>query len=145
MTTNALWLIAALLVLGLLPLLLLYRLGSLRVPLVMARKIHPRDIALSRDAWPEQVTKVSNAFDNQFQLPVLFAVGGLLALQFGPNLVELVLAWLFVLLRYVHALIHITDNHVIRRFQVFTGGLLVLTLFWLELTLRWVQSLAGGA
>ena len=33
-----------------------------------------RDIALRQPAWPERATKISNCFDSQFQLPLLFYV-----------------------------------------------------------------------
>ena len=39
-----------------------------------------RDIALGGDAWPARVRKISNAFQNQFELPVLFYLLVVLAL-----------------------------------------------------------------
>jgi hypothetical protein len=144
MTGNALWLIASLLVLGILPLALVWRLGFIRVPMIMAGKVAIRDIALSRDGWPEQERKVSNAFDNQFQLPVLYAVAALLALHMGPGLIELVLGWLFVVSRYVHAGVHITSNHIFRRFQAYLFGLVMLSALWLWLILRWFGLMLAG-
>lgn len=144
MTGNALWLIASLLILGVLPLALVYRLGAIRVPMVMSGKVRIRDIALSREAWPDEAKKVSNAFDNQFQLPVLYAIAVMLALEFGPGLVELVLGWLFVLSRIVHVAIHITSNHIFRRFQAYLAGLVCLTLLWAWLIVRWCGLLLAG-
>ena len=113
--------------------------GVERVPRVARGEIAVKDIAVERDAYPLKARLLSNSFDNQFQLPVLFYVAALLALWSGSaGWVELVLAWLFVALRYVHAAIHVTTNRVYRRFALYTAGLVVLALLWLWLVLRLV-------
>jgi hypothetical protein len=114
-------------------------LGFERVPRVARGEIAVRDIATAGDAYPLRARLLSNNFDNQFQLPVLFYVAGLLSLwSGGAGWVELVLAWLFVALRYVHAAIHVSSNRVYRRFGAYTAGLVVLGLLWLWLVLRLV-------
>lgn len=127
------WLIAAMLAQGALALGLAWYLGFIRIPMILKGEVKVRDIALSRDGWPERERKVSNALDNQFQLPLLFYAGCIVAVFLGPTWFDLVLAWAFVVTRYVHAAIHITDNNVVRRFWAYTAGLAVLTLFWLVL------------
>ena len=110
-----------------------------RVPRVMRGEIAIKDIAVDRAAYPLKARLLSNNFDNQFQLPVLFYVAGLLALwSGGAGWVEVILAWLFVALRYIHAAIHVTTNRVHRRFTVYSAGLVVLALMWLWLVLRLV-------
>jgi len=136
MTGNSLWLIFAMLAQGVLALALLWHLGMHRIPMVLRGKVRIEDVALDKEAWPERARQASNAFDNQFQLPVLFYVGCLVALAFGATLFEVVLAALFVLSRYVHAAIHITSNHVMRRFQAYVAGFAVLSVFWGELLVR---------
>lgn len=136
MATGALWLIAAILAQGALALGLLWYLGTIRLPMVMKGEVRIDDIALERKAWPKREWQASNAFDNQFQLPVLFYVGAGLALYFGPTAFEVVLAWLFVVTRYVHAFVHVTDNHVIRRFAAYFAGLAILCVLWLDLVVR---------
>ena len=112
-----------------------------RVPRVARGEIAAGDIAVDRDAYPLQARLLSNSFDNQFQLPVLFYVAVLLALwNGGAGWVEAVLAWLFVALRYVHAAIHVTVNRVDQRFAVFAAGLVVLALLWVWLVLRLILS-----
>lgn len=137
----AFWLIAAILAQGALALGLLWYLGAIRIPMVMKGEVRIDDIALERKGWPKREWQASNAFDNQFQLPVLFYVGAGLALYFGPTLLEIVLAWLFVVSRYAHAFVHVTDNHVIRRFAAYLIGLLLLCAFWLDLAVRLVLAL----
>ena len=132
----ATWLIAAILAQGALALGLLWYLGTIRIPMVLKGEVRIDDIALDRQGWPKREWQASNAFDNQFQLPVLFYVGAGLALYFGPTLIEVGLAWLFVITRYVHAFVHITDNHVVRRFAAYFAGLALLCVFWLDLIVR---------
>jgi hypothetical protein len=140
---NALWLIGAMLLQGGLALGLLWYLGFVRIPLVTRGEVRMDDIALDRSGWPERVQKVSNAFDNQFQLPVLFYVACLVAISFGTTLIEVLLAFAFVVTRYVHALIHITTNNVPRRFAAYTAGLVLLCLFWVDLLVRLLLVAAG--
>ncbi len=125
----------------LLTVVILVWMGRERVPRVMRGEIAMADIAVERTAYPLRARLLSNSFDNQFQLPTLFFVGVLLALQTGgTGWVEATLAVLFVGLRVVHAAIHVTSNHVLRRFTAYTAGLAVLALFWLWLVLRILLS-----
>ena len=110
----------------------------------MNGKIAVRDIALSREPWPDKAKQAANAFDNQFQLPVLLFVAGFAVLYLGPTLFEVVLAWLFVLSRIVHAAIHVTSNHVIRRFWAYVFGYGVLIAFWLDLLARLLVAFVGS-
>ena len=96
-----------------------------------------RDIALGQLAWPEQPTKVSNCFNSQFQLPLLFYVLVILAwITKQADLIFVVMAWIFVILRFAHAYIHTTSNHVPTRFKVFGAGMLVLLVMWIIFAVR---------
>jgi len=111
--------------------------GMERVPRVMRGEIAVADIAVDRTAYPLRARLLSNNFDNQFQLPVLFYVACLLSLIVGgTGWAEVLLAALFVVLRYGHAAIHVTSNNVLHRFGVYFAGLVVLALLWLWLVLR---------
>ena len=94
------------------------------------RAVDRARLALHADAWPEPVQQVNNNLRNQFELPVLFYVLVLLILQIGrPALAAVVLAWLFVVLRYVHAWVHVGRNVVPLRRNVFAlGAIAVLGL-----------------
>lgn len=116
---------------------LLVLMGRERVPRVMSGEIKEADIAVDRTAYPLKARLLSNSFDNQFQLPVLFFVGALVALHLGTiSWLETVLAWAFVILRYAHAAVHVTTNRLYQRFALYTTGLAVLVIFWLWLVLR---------
>ena len=140
MTATAAWLIAAVLVEGAIALVLLWMLGAIRVPLVTSGKMPVAQIALSREPWPEHEKRVANAFDNQFQLPLLFYVAAGLSLYFGTIWIEVVLAWLFALSRIVHAVIFVTRNRVYRRFFAYTFGYAMLCLMWLDLAIRLIVT-----
>ncbi|WP_288588397.1 MAPEG family protein [uncultured Methylobacterium sp.] len=110
---------------------LLFWTGRVRFAAARAGAVRVQDISLGERTWPAPVQQVSNAFANQFELPVLFyaVVGLALATRQGDTLF-VGLAWLFVLTRIVHAGIYATSNVVIRRFQAFLAGALVLLAMW---------------
>jgi len=116
---------------------LLVRLGRGRVEAARRGKVQLRDVALDSSKWPGEVRKIGNAYDNQFELPVLYYAA--LALLLATSLVDwvaVVLSWAFVAARLVHMAIHTGENVVIRRFQAFVAGVLVLALLWLWFALR---------
>ncbi|SDH08972.1 MAPEG family protein [Pelagibacterium luteolum] len=143
MTSTTLLILCALWAQGVLTMALLFILGRRRLPLVAQKKIAVRDIALKRDPWPEEVQKASNAFDNQFQLPVLFAIGAGMAIYLGAGWIEAVLAWMFVGTRIAHATIHVTSNHVYQRFTAYVLGFFTLIALWIAILVRLI--LAFGA
>jgi hypothetical protein len=103
----------------------------LRRRALTAGEVRPRDIALREPNWPPRVTQIANAFHNQLELPVLFYVLTILAwITRQADLLFVVMAWLFVGLRLVHAYIHVTDNYLRRRGLAFIVGALVLALMW---------------
>lgn len=116
-------------------------LGAARVPLVSSGKVRVKTIAIDRGGWPDHTRQLANAFDNQFQLPVLFYLAVVLTLWRGSaGWLEAGLALAFVALRLVHAVIHTTDNHVQRRFFAYTAGLFVLMAYWLVLAVQLVAA-----
>lgn len=139
MPLTAKFLILAIAAQVLLTIIVLFMMGRERVPRVLSGEIAVKDIAVDRSAYPLRARLLSNNFDNQFQLPVLFYVAALLALITSvPGWVDVILAWLFVVLRYAHAAIHITTNRVHRRFAAYTAGMVVLAVWWVWLAARLV-------
>ena len=94
--------------------------------------LDPQAAALRDTKWSVKTQQVSNAFANQFELPVLFYVVCILfMLATRVNLVTVILAWLFVLFRIAHAVVHTGSNIVMRRGAIFGFGLIVLVGMWL--------------
>jgi hypothetical protein len=103
---------------------------------------HPRDIALGQLAWVPKTQQLGNAFNNQFQLPVLFYVLTILAIiTRHADLLFVVLAWVFVLARIAHAYVHVTTNRVMRRGSIFGIGAMVLLVMWLIFMVRILAGL----
>ena len=108
-----------------------------RYAAVKGGEVRPRDVALREPAWPTHATQIANAYQNQLELPLLFYLLTVLALiTRQADLLFVVMAWLFVALRLVHVWIHVTDNHMRRRFIAFAAGAVVLTLMWLIFAIR---------
>ncbi len=116
---------------------LMFWMGGVRVGSVRRRETRIRDIALRQSNWPARVTQVGNAFDNQFQLPVLFYVLVILALSLRKaDVLFVIMSWIFVLLRVAHVAIHTTSNNVSRRFAAYLAGALVLAAMWIIFAAR---------
>ena len=115
-----------------LTLALLLWLGTSRVRSIRAGVVHVRDVALGQPNWPAPLLQIANASRNQFELPGLFDLVMMLALFRAHATTGLmVLAWLFVASRLLHALIHVTTNNMQRRFFLFLAGALILIVMWL--------------
>ena len=109
----------------------------LRVQAVRSGEVKPRDIALREPNWPPHVLKIANAFHNQLELPLLFYVLTILAwITKQADLLFVVLAWIFVVLRLLHAAVHVTSNHLGKRAMLFIAGAAVLVVMWLIFALR---------
>ena len=108
-------------------------LGYRRRKLVQAGKVRRSNYRENRDE-PAEGLFVKNCLANQFELPVLFyACCVLLYITEADNLAAVVLAWLFVALRYLHAFVHVTSNDLRYRGPLFAVGYVVLGAMWLWL------------
>jgi hypothetical protein len=118
--------------------------GRSRLAAARAGKVAPKDVSLGQRAWPAPVQQVSNTFQNQFELPVLFYVLVVLALfTKQADLLFVVMSWIFVATRLVHAYIYATSNVVIRRFLAFLAGAIVLMIMWIIFAVRILTAGAG--
>jgi hypothetical protein len=116
---------------------LLTWMATVRTASIKRGEIKIRDIALRQPAWSAQATQISNCYDSQFQIPLLFYVLVILAwITRQADLVFVVMAWIFVLSRFAHAYIHTTSNHVPTRFNFFAVGVIVLLIMWIIFAVR---------
>lgn len=80
---------------------------------------------------PERVHVISRHYDNQFQAPLVFLIGGSVHLAMGSsNLFTVILAWSFIATRLAHSLIFLGRNNVLHRVSAFALGWVVLLIFW---------------
>lgn len=79
----------------------------------------------------QPVEMAANNLANLFEMPVLyFALVPLLLITGHANGAQTVLAWLFVLLRAGHSVIHIGPKNVPARFMVYLLSVVTLSMMW---------------
>jgi hypothetical protein len=111
--------------------------GRLRVADVSGGAVHTRDIALRQPNWTVRTTQIGNAYHNQFEHPLLFyALVAFALITRQADLLFVVMSWLFVVFRLLHAYVHVTTNRVSRRFWVFAVAAVVLFLMWVIFAIR---------
>jgi len=116
--------------------LLIWMAGARRNALV-GGQTRIRDIALGQPNWPERSTQVANCFANQFEIPLLFYVLIAIALPLRrTDLVIVLLSWVFVVTRFVHAGIFVTSNDLNRRSLAWFAGVLVVFAMWVYFALK---------
>lgn len=114
-----------------------FYLAILRRKALASRETRWKDISLREPGWPKHTMQVGNSFANQFELPVLFYVVTILALiTKQADFLFVVLAWLFVISRIVHAYIHITSNYVPRRGLAFAVSCATVFIMWIVFMVR---------
>jgi hypothetical protein len=114
------------------------------LPHVHAAKGETRfeDIALREPNWPVQATKFGYAFANQFELPVLFYVLTILEIiTKHADLLFVILAWIFVVMRILQAGVHVTNNNVRVRGGFYGVGAIVLLIMWIIYIVRILLAL----
>ena len=124
--------------------ILLLWMGSSRLGSLRTGEVKVKDVALGERNWPSRILQVQNAYHNQFELPVLFYVLVTLA-QFTrkADMLFVVMSWMFVTSRLVHAAIHTTSNKMALRFQAFVVGVLILAAMWVIFGIRVLAAETG--
>ena len=111
--------------------------AAVRIGAVRRGEARPREIALREPNWPPQVLQVVNAYQNQLELPLLFYVLTILAWNTRhADLAFVLLAWVFVVLRLMHAYVHVTSNNLRWRASFFIASAIVLALMWVIFIVR---------
>jgi hypothetical protein len=108
------------------------RMYSVRIGEMRTRKINPQKLATVRDAVKYlQDTGAADNFRNLFEVPVLFyALVPVLLITGLASTTQLVLAWIYVVLRAAHSFIHVTYNRVMHRFIAYSLSTLILFAMW---------------
>jgi hypothetical protein len=128
--------------LALLTSLVAVRMLVVRVGEMRRRRIHPQQIATSAQATDKlQSIQVSDNYRNLFEMPVMFyALCALLLATGSATAFFAAGAWLYVLLRCAHSVIHCTYNRVMHRFAVFATSFVVLLVMWVHFGLQVLQQ-----
>ena len=83
------------------------------------------------DNVPEHVRLPNRNYMNLLELPQLFYVGCLVI--YSTNITSptlLVLAWLYVVLRITHSIVHLSYNNPVHRLYVFAASNTTLLVLW---------------
>ena len=105
----------------LLPFLVLVKMFLSRAGEMKSRRIHPQQVATRTQMSSYNISiNTSENFLNLFEMPVLFYALTVLYVFLGfENSLLVSLAWIYVVSRYVHTIIHTTYNKVMHRFYAF--------------------------
>jgi hypothetical protein len=105
--------------------------------LIRRGEVKMADVALNNTAYDARARQYANCFSNQFELPLLFfaLIAFILITRIG-DLLLLILAWLFVVSRIAHAMVHTTSNDLRLRFTAYAFGVAVLFTMWLLFALK---------
>lgn len=108
-----------------------------RFKAVLQKQIVPDDFKLGESAnVPAYVCIPNRNFMNLLEVPLLFYVLCIVAfITKNVDQTMLILAWLYVALRVVHSLIHLSYNNVIHRMLVFAASNFVVAILLIKLGL----------
>ncbi len=112
-----------------------------RLAEIRRERLDPQLLASSDQAAArlKDVTAADN-FSNLLELPVLFYAVCLMLFVTGEvTQAQIILAWLYVLLRGLHSLIHVSYNRVVHRWAVYVASTICLFAMWVN----FAHSLAG--
>ena len=107
------------------------------IPVVRVRSVRQREISADDFKYgesakvPGYVSLPNRNYMNLLELPMLFYVVCIvLYVTVGASYVAIVVAWLYVVLRIVHSLVHLTYNKVLHRLTAFTLSNVALGVLW---------------
>ncbi len=94
------------------------------------------------DRVPPEVCIPNRNYMNLLEMPILFYVVSIILFitHTANGTTVLSLAWLYVALRIVHSIIHLTYNNVMHRFPIFTLSNFVLLAVWVHLLITLING-----
>ena len=134
MSTSIFWPVIALVALTACVWVLLY---VRRISEILQARIDPQSLATAEKAAKklENVTAADN-FANLLETPLLFYAICIISYVAGEvTQPQLLLAWVYVGLRMLHSLIHVTYNRVIHRWIVYVTSTVCLFAMWVNFAL----------
>lgn len=107
------------------------RLTEMKIKQIDPQRIQTR--SKSKALLTDSASAADN-FSNLFELPILFYTAILLTLiLMVQDGILVILAWSFVISRYLHSFVHVSYNRVMHRFSVFIFSSFVLLAYWIRL------------
>jgi len=104
-----------------------------RVGSVVRGKVDLNDVV--KNGWQGWIKNAGDNYSNNYEAPILFFILSFifLALEFATHVSVIsksivVLAWIFVVSRILHAIVHLSFNHILTRFLLFLSGIICLII-----------------
>ena len=86
------------------------------------------------DTPPESMLKLGRNFSNLLEVPILFYTVCIISLTLGGNDKLMTgFTWVFVILRLIHSIIHVTYNNPFHRFLAFLLSSIIVLIMWVQL------------
>ena len=100
---------------------------------IKEKKLELKYVKLYNIDPPDYVDLSRQTLKNQFESPILFYVLACM-LFVNDNLtnLDLVLAWIYAISRYLHAYVRLSRNYIPHRALIFTLGLVILLVSWVS-------------
>ncbi|WP_105180300.1 MAPEG family protein [Pseudoalteromonas sp. T1lg21] len=132
------WLIVAMFTQVLLTFIVMYIMGKRRFRAAKQKTIEMKDfLTMDLEKAGTDVRVADRNFINQFEMPVLFFIGCLTALQVNAvGTVFVALAWVYVALRIIHSVIHLTSNTLKARYYSFVVSSFIMLIMWVLILVR---------
>ncbi|MEZ7276080.1 hypothetical protein EXT42_18175 [Pseudoalteromonas sp. CO302Y] len=132
------WLIAAMFTQVLLTFSIMVIMGRRRFTAARNKVIKMQDfLTMELDKAGSEVRVADRNFINQFEMPILFFIACLTALQVNAaGFVFVILAWVYVGLRLLHSVIHLTTNTLKLRYYSFVISSFIMLIMWLMILIR---------
>jgi hypothetical protein len=96
---------------------------------------------------PDWVERPARTFNNLMQIPTMFwLVCVLMMITSRVDGAQLLLAWVFVSARALHALVYMIWNYLPARFGIWTAGTITLVVIWVRFAMHsWSSLVAYGS
>lgn len=109
-----------------------------RLKALLEGKIEPHYLEKhGAESAPPVVVRLTHDLANLFEFPMLFMAAGLLVIVLHKVDEHYVyLAWVYVGLRYIHSVIHVTYNKVLHRASIHFISDMVLVVLWFRILLQ---------
>ena len=109
-----------------------------RISMSRSGAVDPRVFKLNKSKdIPDKLLQAANNYSNLFEIPILFYIACITSMVLGSqNTVLLVLAWVFVISRFIHSFIHLTRNKIIPRLFAFATGVITVLIMWIFLLMQ---------
>jgi hypothetical protein len=96
------------------------------------------DIINNSNGYPADIKKIGDSFNNQFQLPVSwYSCVAFVMITGTADRFLVLLSWVFLVSRVMHAANHIGANTLPQRFYFYLTGFIALAAMWIWFSIRY--------